>query len=525
MDISVKSLCPDLASACRQWSTSAAIAHGDTALTYQQLWDRVQALAGAYRRMGISPGERVMCALRTCPEHVIAMHAAWQCGAIHVGVHNELTAAELGALVRRIEPAALLFQPRGRDNSRDALDAVAEGFPAVARVVHGDDPGPGELALAELIASEGDPGISRAARGPEEASVLFLTSGSTGRAKAVVDSLEGLWGKVAFFHRGFRPGPDDVHLMYLPICHAFGMKLSTLALLSGGRLVLLDRFSPSAALRLVDREGVTVLPATPTHLSILLAELDQGPHRIDTLRWVPTAAAPLPGTLAEQVYRRLGVDIFSVYGCSEGFLCVTTERDDVLAGSVGHTVYHGPPGTPPAGTMRVVDPDRGSVLGPGELGEVVFGANSPVRYWDEPAAGTDGWYHSGDLGRLDEDGRLFILGRRKELVNRGGLKVSSGEVESVLSRHPAVADAAVVPSPDPVLGEAICACVVPAGPLPPTLADVREFLAASLARHKLPDELCVIERVPRSSIGKVDRAALASLALGGEVPRERLRSR
>ncbi|CAN5222212.1 long-chain fatty acid--CoA ligase [soil metagenome] len=517
-------LCPDLATACRQWPDRTAIAHGDTTFTYHELWNGVAALAGAYRRLGVRPGDRVMCALRTSPEHVIAMHAAWQCGAVHVGVHNELTAPELCALVGRIEPTIVVFQPRGSDESQDALDVVAEAHPRVLRVVHNGKVHEGEIVFGELLTSERS-SDAPSSLDPDDAAVLFLTSGSTGRTKAVVDTLPGLWGKVAFFHQAFGPGPDDAHLMYLPLCHAFGMKLATLALLTGGRLVLLDRFSPSTALSLVTTEGVTVLPATPTHLSILLANLDDAVHHIDSLRWVPTAAAPLPGALAEQVYQRLGVEVFSVYGCSEGFLCVTTDRHDVLAGSVGHTIYQGPASTPPAGTLRVVDPDMLTPLALGELGEIAFGAASPVRYWDDAAAGTEGWYYSGDLGRLDEDGRLFILGRRKELVNRGGLKVSSGEVESVLARHPGVADAAVVPSPDPVLGEAICACVVPAGSVEPTLADVREFLAASLARHKLPDELCLLERIPRSSIGKLDRAALVSLVIGGDLPRERLRSR
>lgn len=518
-------LCPDLATACRQWPDRTAITAGDTTLTYGQLWDRAQALAGAYRRLGVRPGHRVMCSLRTGPEHVIAMHAAWQCGAVHVGVHNELTAPELCALVGRAEPAALLFQPRGSDESQDALAAVCESYPDVVRIVHDGKVADGEIVLADLLTSEDDSDEPSTLPGPDDPAVLFLTSGSTGRAKAVVDTLPGLWGKVAFFHGAFQPGPDDVHLMYLPLCHAFGMKLVTLALMTGGRLVLLERFSPSSALRLVATEAVTVLPATPTHLRILLAELEGTDHRIDSLRWVPTAAAPLPGALAEQVYQRLGVQIFSVYGCSEGFLCVTTRRHDILAGSVGHSVYSGPADTPPAGTLRVVDPDLHGDLPVGELGEISFGARCPVRYWDEPAAGTDGWYHSGDLGRLDTDGRLFILGRRKELVNRGGLKVSSGEVESVLVRHPEVIDGAVVPSPDPVLGEAICACVVPAGQGRPTLADVRAFLAPSLARHKLPDELCVLERLPRTSIGKLDRAALVSLVVDGDLPRERLRPR
>ena len=518
-------LCPDLATACRQWSDRAAITAGDTTLTYGELWERVQALAGSYRRLGVRPGHRVMCSLRTSPEHMIAMHAAWQCGAVHVGVHNELTAPELYALVGRIEPAALVFQPRGSDESQDALVAVSEAYPDLVRIVHGGSVGDGETVLADLLAPQDHSDGPSFLPGTDDPAVLFLTSGSTGRAKAVVDTLPGLWGKVDFFHRAFQPGPDDVHLMFLPICHAFGMKLVTLALMTGGRLVLLDRFSPSSALRLVATESVTVLPATPTHLRILLAELDQTVYRIDSLRWVPTAAAPLPGALAEQVYQRLGVQIFSVYGCSEGFLCVTTRRHDVLTGSVGHSVYSGPADTPPSGTLRVVDPDLRTELPVGELGEIAFGARCPVSYWDEAAAGTDGWYHSGDLGRLDAEGRLFILGRRQELVNRGGLKVSSGEVESVLVRHPGVADGAVVPSPDPVLGEAICACVVPAGPGRPTLADVRAFLAPSLARHKLPDELCLLERIPRTSIGKLDRTALVSLVVDGDLPRERLRPR
>jgi acyl-CoA synthetase (AMP-forming)/AMP-acid ligase II len=523
VDIDVTTLCPDLESACRQWPQRTAVTSGQIALTYQELWDRVRALAGAYRSRGMMPGDRVMCALRTCPEHVVAMHAAWQCGAVHVGVHNELTASELCSLVGRIEPTVLVFQPRGSDGGEDALSAVAEAFPGVQRIVHGGAVGDEEVLLDELIFPEDTVDAPSALPGRDDPAVVFLTSGSTGRSKAVVDTLAGLWGKIAFFHRAFEPGPDDVHLLYLPICHAFGMKLTLLALLTGGRLVLLDRFSPSAALRLVTTEEVTVLPATPTHLSILLADLDGAAHRTDTLRWVPTAAAPLSGALAEQVYQCLGVEIFSVYGCSEGFLCVTTDHDEVLAGSVGRTVYRGPIGTPPAGTMQVVDPDHHTPLLTGELGEIAFGANSPVRYWDEAPVATDGWYHSGDLGRQESDGRLFILGRRKELVNRGGLKVSSGEVEAVLVQHPGVADAAVIPSPDPVLGEAICACVVPIGSVGPTLAEVREFLATTLSRHKLPDELCLLERLPRSSIGKLDRTALQSLIAEGAVPHERLR--
>jgi len=519
-------LASDLDTACRTWSDRVAIRTRGDSITYAQLWRRVEVLASELVRRGVGPGDRVLCSLRTNAEHIVAMHAAWHCGAIHVGVHNELTARELVELVERLEPSAVLFEPRGSDGSSGGLAAVAAVAPGMARFVHRRPAGPGEQMLAEVLAGDPAPGTAFPAVDAAADAVLFLTSGSTGRPKAVIDSLAGLRGKVAFFHEAFRPGPGDVHLLFLPICHAFGMKLATLALLSGGRLVLPERFSAPEVLELVAGEAVTVLPATPTHLSILLSHLEAGSTApVGSLRWVPTAAAPLGGALAAQVYQRLGVEVFSVYGCSEGFLCTTTDRADVLAGSVGRRVYRGPPPTPPAGTVAVVDPQTGVAVPAGELGEITFATNGPVRYWDEPAVGGDGWYRSGDLGRLDAGGRLFVLGRRKELVNRGGLKVSPAEIESELSRHPDLRDAAVVPSADPVLGEAICACVVPAGPHCPSLNDVRAFLAPTLARHKLPDELCQLEQLPRSSIGKLDRAALAALVDGEGLPRQRLRPR
>ncbi|MBW3574477.1 MAG: fatty acid--CoA ligase family protein, partial [Actinobacteria bacterium] len=161
----------------------------------------------------------------------------------------------------------------------------------------------------------------------------------------------------------------------------------------------------------------------------------------------------------------------------------------------------------------------------GEIGEIAFRAAAPVRYWRRPPVATSGWYHTGDLGRIDDDGRVFVLGRLKQVVNRGGLKVSPGEVEVAMVRHPGVADAAVIATPDPVLGEATCACVVASDGDPPDLDELRSFLGTSLARHKLPDELCVVDAIPRTPIGKIDRPALERLVVGGDRPRERLRPR
>ncbi|MDQ3973285.1 MAG: long-chain fatty acid--CoA ligase, partial [Actinomycetota bacterium] len=386
-------LCPTLQDACRRWASRPAITFDGTTLTYQALWERVLALAAAYERLGVGRGDRVLCQLRNCPEHVVAIAAAWLRGAIHIGADNDLTGPELSRLVDRLGAAALLFQPPrdGADPSAP-LDAVTESSPHTRLIVHGPEPG-SHRSLARLLAS--NPTASADLPGPLDPALVFLTSGTTGQPKAVVEPLSAHWAKMQFFADAFAPRHDDVHLLYLPISHVFGLRLALMALLRGGRLVLLDRFSPDRTLELVRRERVTVLPAVPMHLRLLRERYDPSRHDVSSLRWVLSAAANLQPALAEWVYATLDARIMVVYGCSEGFTTVTTDPDDILAGSVGKTVFRGPPGTPADGTVRVVDPAERTPLPTGQTGEITFGAATPVRYWDQPDAATDGWYRTG----------------------------------------------------------------------------------------------------------------------------------
>lgn len=525
-------LAASLEEACRRWGPRPAVSFGGTTITYAELWVRVTALAGAYQRLGVRPGDRLVCQLPNCPEHVLAIAAAWAAGGVHVGTDNDLTGPELVGLLDQLGARALVFQPRaGAADPLAPLREVARGRPGTLIVLHDpaglgtEEDAAGVHRLADLL----DGGYPPPPPAPvptgasSDIAVLLLTSGTTGRSKAVKESGAACWAKMQFFADAYAPGPDDVHLVYLPMAHVFGFRLGLIALLSGGRLVPMDRFSPARALELVDQEGVTVLPGMPTHLTLLLAALDPDRHRVGSLRWAISAASQLPTRVAEGVYERLGAELLYVFGCAEGFTTRTTEREEILRGSVGRTVFQGPEGTAQDGTVAVLDPVGGQAVGPGEVGEIAFGARCPVEYWGDPPTATDGWYHTGDLGRLDPDGCLFVVGRLKELVNRGGLKVSPSEIETAIVRHGQILDAGVIAAPDPVLGEAICACVVPAGPAVPDLAALRHFLGDDLARHKLPDELCVVDEVPRTKIGKVDRAALGDLVVGQDRPRQRLR--
>ena len=520
-------LAPSLEAASRRWPNRPAVTFGGRTLSFAELGHGVARLAGSYLRLGIRPGDRIVCQLPNSPEHLMAINAAWAVGAVHVGTDNDLTGRELGWLAERTEAAAVLFGPRpgtGADDLLERVRSVRAAHPGTRMVLSGGAGETGDLQLSELLAGPDEMENWSPPHRPDETGHLLLTSGTTGEPKAVMETLPACWAKMQFFADAFRPGPDDVHLLYLPMAHVFGLRLALLALLSGGRLVLAERFSPRGALQLVTQERVTVLPGMPAHFTLLLDALDPEHHRVDSLRWAISAASTLPRPLVEQIYGRLGVELLYVYGCSENFTVLTTDRDEICRGSVGRLVFRGPDGSPPNGSVAVFDPGTGDRLPPGEVGEIAFGAARPVRYWKAPDAATDGWYRTGDLGRVDPDGRVYVMGRLKELVNRGGLHVSPSEVEAAVSQHPGVADSAVVAAPDPVLGEAICACVVPDEAGTPDLGELRTFLAATLARHKLPDELCLVDSIPRTKIGKVDRAALAAVALADGRTRQRWRA-
>ncbi|HEX6747353.1 MAG TPA: fatty acid--CoA ligase family protein [Longimicrobium sp.] len=488
-----------------RWPQRTALVHGGRRTTYAQLGDAITAVAALYRDLGIGAGDRVLCPLSNRPELLVAAGAAWTAGAVHVGADHGLTAAELSALVELTGASALVFEPAaGAGDPFAALDELRAARPGLrVLVVGGLAPPEGCVRLSAVIAAceaGGERGIE-VPDGPDPAdpAAIFVTSGTTGRPKAPVSTHGNLrmrWRRLAD-RLGF--GPGDVHLAYLPLSHGFGMMMAMSALSTGGRLVLLERFDAAEALRRITEEGVTVVSGSAAHFRLLLDRRDPARHDLRTLRMGIGSAASFPPALLRAVYDELGMEFMLMYGSSEGVGVVTTDRDDVLRGSVGR---------PSPGSVAVLGPGR-EPLPPGEVGEIAFSrAFFPVRYWGDPAPVADGWYHSGDLGRLDDEGRLYVLGRIKHQINSGGLKVDPVEVEGALLRCPGVRDAAVLGLPHAVYGETVCACVVPEPGAEPSLEALRAELGGALAPHKLPRELCLLDQIPRTPLGKVDLPAL-----------------
>lgn len=485
-----------------------AMVHGGTGITYAELMRAVDVLAAGYRARGLRRGDRVLCQVSNRPEHIIAMVAAWRIGAIHVGVDHQLTSSEVTQLVALTDAAALVHEPR--DGDADALGvprAVAAAHPAVALYTVGRADGPYarlETVMRSATLTNGTTRMADDEATPANApAVILVTSGTTGIPKTPIgrhaDLIEGWDG----FAEELRFGPDDVHLGHLPLTHGFGMSLAYMALSTGGRLVLTPRFAADDAVRLIRSEGITVLSGSPAHFIILLKHLDRGEDDVRTLRTGIGSASAFPPPLLRRIFDDLGMDLMLMYGSSEGAGVVTMDRSDMLLGAAGRPV---------PGYVSIVGPDH-EPLSVGEIGEIAFNRDvGDVEYFSEVGAPdgalAGGWYYSGDLGRMDEEGRLYVLGRLKHQIDRGGLKVDPGEVEQALLRLPPVLDAAVIGTANPVLGETVCACVVPAAGQPLTLDAVRTALRDDLAPYKLPEELCVLEVLPRTALGKVEWTAL-----------------
>jgi len=515
-----------LADACRRWPRARALTCRHHELTYAALGQAVTELAELYRRLGVAPGDRVACSVANRCEHLVAMGAAWTCGAVHVCVDHRATVHEVTTALGRTGATTLLYEPDADlpDPVRP-LELLRRRHPELRMLVVTDHLVPRGFLRWRLTGPEAAPAgtgrrtVPPGGPAPADPAIVFISSGTTGAPKATVGlhgNLAQRWRRLAEW---LRFSSNDVHLAQLPLSHGFGLMMAVSALLAGGRLVLLDEFSPEAALSVVGAEGVTVLNGAPAHFTLLLDRLDPDRHRVDTLRLCVGTAAPFRPGLVNSIWERLGVDFMLMYGSSEGVGVATTDPEDILRGSVGR---------PAPGSVAIVGSDHRPVP-PGSVGEVAFSrAFYPVQYWGDPEhRGTApssasakereaDWFYSGDLGRLDDRGCLYIHGRIKHQIDRVGVKIDPVEVEAALMRCPDVADAAVIGQTDRVLGETVAACVSPAAGYTPTLDGMRRMLAETLSPYKLPEQLYLLDRIPRTPIGKVDlprlRRSIAGVA-------------
>jgi long-chain acyl-CoA synthetase len=464
-----------------------AITHGGAALTVGELWERSGRAATMLAARGVGRGDRVAIQLPNVPAFADFYFAVLRLGAVVVPVNPLLRAAESAYTLEDAGAGVLIAWHESE--LPDAGPQPVEVIPIVAPF------GEGVFDAYEEVEEEA------VAVDPEETAVILYTSGTTGRPKGAELTHRNLGLNTLAVVKHLEMEADDVLLGTLPLFHSFGQTCTLNASLAvGARLALLTRFDPDAAVEIVDREGVTILMGVPTMLAgIAGAATDHGPF--PTLRIVASGGAPLPREQAESFERVTGTPVLDTWGLSETSPAATLNRPGATRiGSVGKPID--------GVEVRAVDDDLEG-LPAGETGQLAIrGHNVMKGYWGRPEATAEaitpeGWFLTGDLGQVDEDGYVYVVGRLKDMIIRGGLNVYPREVEEVLHRHPAVGEAAVVGVPDERLGEEVGAAIVPAPGATVEPEELRDWTRQRVAPFKYPRQIWLLDELPKGPTGKI----------------------
>lgn len=495
-------------------------------MTYGEVDAQADALAAALHELGIEAGDRIALTLPNWPEFIVSAFAAAKLGAVIVPLNPRFTPPELQYMLRHSESVAVVTA-----ESWEGVDYLArfEQFlgilPDLQYVVS-----VGEEDLwyddrihqyEDLVSSGEGREYPRREGGADEPFAILYTSGTMGKPKGVALTHANLLTNAVLTAEALGLTPDDVVSGVNALFNAFGIGAGVLGTLAAGAsLVLQESPDPCPALGSVEREGVTVLHGVPTNFILALDDPELARYRLGTLRTGIVAGAPVSEDLVERIRARLVPGVRVGYGLTEtgNMVAVNTEHDP--PGKQRTTVGRPLPGV----EVRVLDVD-GTVLPEESVGEVAVRGPGVMRgYYRQPGETAqvftpDGFFLTGDLGMLDEEGFLHILGRRKEMIIRAGFNVYPREVEDRLHAHPAVLDVAVVGLPDEVLGEVACACIVPVEGAIVTGEEIREFCREVLADYKVPDLVRFLDEFPLTGSGKVRRVELARMISAEESSR------
>jgi acyl-CoA synthetase (AMP-forming)/AMP-acid ligase II/thioesterase domain-containing protein len=494
-----------LAVAARRDPDAIAIAApGRAPLSHGRLELSVDSSRRALHELGVGPDDRLALVLPQGPEMAVATIAAMSTAAC-APLNPAYRETELDAYLASVRATAVIVEANAESPAR--VVARRRGIPIIELSADAGD----AAGVFTLIGSRRGAASSPRVPGARDTALLQLTSGTTARPKLVPLTHANLCASARTIADTLRLGSGDRCLSVMPLFHIHGLVAAVLSTLTaGGSVVCPPGFDPARFFSWLAESAPSWYTAAPALHQAIVAEAPQHPDavRACSLRVVRSCSAPLPRAVLDALEATFRAPVIEAYGMSEAAHQVSSNPLPPRArkhGSVG----------PATGCEVAVIDEGGRRVPPGTVGEVVIrGPNVTAGYEDDPAANTgafrDGWLRTGDQGMLDEDGYLFLKGRLKDVINRGGEKVSPFEVEEALAEHPAIARAVAFPLPHVVLGEDVAAAVVlrPDGRVGE--GDLRRFVAARLADFKVPSRVVVVDDIPTGATGKVRREALAA---------------
>lgn len=489
-----------------RYPNKTAFIFEDQRLAFLQVDTRVNQIANAWKKMGIRKGDRVAVFLDNCNEYYEILLAAAKAGVLLCTVNSKLKANELTYIMEDSESCAVIFG----DKYRGLIESARRGWTFTKHFIClGADSGD-HINYNELIIHETS---SPPATVVDEEDPLYLiyTSGTTGRPKGVVLTHRNVFQNAISSCLGLGITPQDVNLNVCPLAFVAASVFQTIAhFFQGATSVTVNGFTPAKFLEAVQKEKVTFTFIVPTMLIMLIEHPDIGKYDLSSLRTIVYGGAPMPVGRLKKAMDIFGPILYQGYGLTEtsGNACLLRKEDHKLTGTNKEVRRLASCGREHSNhKFRVVN-ERGQEVTPGEIGEIVYFGDSLMReYWKQPTetaqAVREGWFYTGDLATVDEEGYMFIVDRKKDIIISGGANISSKEVENVIYEHPAVLEAAVVGVPDEKWGEAVKAVVVLKPGAALTGKELIEFCEERIASYKKPKSVDFADSLPKNPNDKI----------------------
>src|SRR6266581_1189205 len=476
-------------------------------------------LAVGLRRLGIEKGDRVIVMMLNCPEVIISYQAISRAGGVIIPVLPLLKGPEVHYIAENSAAKAVITSPILLPLLRNALANVSTMKHIISTGIEGEERDESRTHTLHAYKDVVTSGVAFAdhylddlqgvSLSPDDPAVILYTSGTTGHPKGVLLTHRNVVSN-AVSGRGSgsveegTPSVHEVQLAILPLAHAYGLVASNVGYLNGVVAVLHPRFDTTAVLSAIERYHVSAFAGVPAMFVALLYTPDADKFDTSSLRYCVSGSAPLPLAILEGFEQQFGCPILEGYGLSEASAVLSGHTLDMprKPGSVGKPIANV--------EVQIVD-ENDQPVRVGEVGEIIArGPNIMKGYYNMPGATQailrDGWLYTGDMGRFDEDGYLYIVERKKDLIIRGGFNIYPRDIEEVLNRHPAVIESAVIGIPSERMGEEVKAFVV-------TRIDVdaetlKAYCRESLANYKTPAEIEFVNALPRNAVGKIDKKEL-----------------
>ena len=518
--------------AADQVPDKTAVVDGDRRKTYKELNSMVDALAAGLAEIGFKKGDRVAIYMKNSLEFVVAFYALQKLGLIAVWINAIYRMHEAEFVLKNSEVKGVFIYSQWEGyNYLDDILEIKKDLPELETIiVAGNGEGQGVYSFNALIdqgAGKTPPAVPIDPQ--EDLSMLLYTSGTTGKPKGAMIShyaaVRGAWS----YSQGVQATSKDIFIGFLPMSHSYGCgSILIQSILLQSTVVLMDIFEVEKAFQIIEREKITLQLGAAPHYILELNHKKRPDYDLSSLRAGLIAGMVAPEGLITRVEKEMGIYLTSFWGSTEvgpglAIMCPYPSPLDIREKYIGRPITDT--------RVRIVDPETHDELPDGEIGELTLSGWHVMKgYWKNPAETRrqiiDSWLFMGDLTSREENGYIRIYGRTKDLINRGGYKIYPYELESLLVEHPKVDQICVVPTPNPVLGESICVCIIPNAQQEISLEEIREFIQDKIAPHKLPDELCIMDDFPKLSGGvkikKFGKGGLTELAERDET-RERLR--